>query len=300
MSIAEAIGHFATFGLVLMMISMGMALSVGDFLRVLAKPVGMILGLIGQIVMLPIAAFAICILLELPAVVAVGLIVLACCPGGATSNAITEIARGDTALSISLTAVSSFITFISAPIIIATALSYLNLDGRTVELPFIDTSIRIFLTTVIPVSLGIWLGAKFPRGSAAHRMKVFYFGFTIVISASILLFVGRRQVLDSWEALIGAASLNVSMMIIAFILASLFMREKRGARSICIEVGLQNISLALVIVLSAFGDLEMLAPIIFYLPIAYVTGFGFAFLARASDSRAERKSIAANAISESP
>ncbi|MEM1435021.1 MAG: hypothetical protein AAGG11_13265, partial [Pseudomonadota bacterium] len=211
------------------------------------------------------------------AVVASGLMVLAACLGGPTSNAISVQAGGDAALSISLTAVSSFIAFLTAPLIITGAMDHFVIVGGEVSLPFLETSVRIFATAVLPVTLGMVLGPRYAP-LRRSRQRIFGCGFATVLATSALLLIGRAELLASGVSTIAALLLNVSMMTLAFGLSRWLLRHEPYARSITIEVGLQNVSLALVIIVSSLGVLEMLAPTLFYLPIAYVTGFGFAFL----------------------
>ncbi|MDG1443593.1 MAG: hypothetical protein P8R02_13035 [Pseudomonadales bacterium] len=283
--VAEIVGNIATFGLMLIMFSMGIMLRVRDFINVVKKPAASLLGLVGQILLLPIMAFGICYLMELPAVLAIGLMVLSACPGGPTSNAISMIAGGDIALSITLTALSGLFAFITAPLVMSFSLNYFQIPGAQLELPFIQTSARIFFTTVVPVCVGMYLGGRFPN-LEDYRQTIFRSGFGLVITTSLLLLIARSELLGSVQAMFAALLLNVSMMGLAYLIGSLLLKQEKQARTITVEVGLQNVSLAIVIVLTTLEVFEMLAPTLFYLPIAYVTGFGFAYLMRKRDRRA--------------
>jgi BASS family bile acid:Na+ symporter len=278
-SIGEIISGFATFGLMLIMFSMGLALELRDFVRVVSRPRAAVLGLFGQLVLLPAVALGICLALDLEPVLAIGLMVLAACPGGPTSNAISVMAGGDGALSVSLTAISSFVAFLTAPFVIGLALLYFEIEGQSLSIPFVESSLRIFSTTVVPVSIGMCVASRSER-LEAHRGRIFAFGLSLVLGASALLLVGRFELLDSWAAAGAALALNVTMMTLAYVLATLVVRDEAASRSITIEVGLQNVSLALVLIVSSLGVLEALSPTLFYLPIAYVTGFGFALYVR--------------------
>jgi BASS family bile acid:Na+ symporter len=258
--VAEIVGNIATFGLMLIMFSMGIMLRVRDFINVVKKPAASLLGL-------------------------VGLMVLSACPGGPTSNAISMIAGGDIALSITLTALSGLFAFITAPLVMSFSLNYFQIPGAQLELPFIQTSARIFFTTVVPVCLGMYLGGRFPN-LEGYRQTIFRSGFGLVITTSLLLLIARSELLGSVQAMFAALLLNVSMMGLAYLIGSLLLKQEKQARTITVEVGLQNVSLAIVIVLTTLEVFEMLAPTLFYLPIAYVTGFGFAYLMRKRDRRA--------------
>ncbi len=283
--ISEIVGNIATFGLMLIMFSMGVMLRVRDFVNVMKTPKASLLGLAGQILLLPIMAFGICYLMELSATLAIGLMVLSACPGGPTSNAISMIAGGDTALSITLTALSGLIAFITAPFVMNFSLNYFQIAGAQLELPFIETSARIFFTTVVPVCAGMYLGGKFPN-LEAYRQTIFRSGFGLVITTSLLLLIARSELLGSTQAMFAALLLNVSMMGLAYLLGCLLLRQEAQVRTITVEVGLQNVSLAIVIVLTTLEVFEMLSPTLFYLPIAYVTGFSFAYLMRTRDRSA--------------
>jgi|TARA_B110000908_G_scaffold135067_1_gene159791 BASS family bile acid:Na+ symporter len=280
--IGEIVTNIATTGLMLIMFSMGIMLRVRDFLNVVKTPLASLLGLIGQILLLPIIAFGICYLMELPSLLAIGLMVLSACPGGPTSNAISMIAGGDTALSITLTALSGIVAFITAPLVMSFSLTYFEMAGVQLELPFIETSMRIFFTTVVPVCLGMYLSGKFLT-LENYRQTIFRFGFGLVITTSLLLLVARSELLGSAQAMFAALALNVSMMGLAYLLGNLLLKQETQVRTITVEVGLQNVSLAIVVILTMLEIPEMLTPTLFYLPIAYVTGFGFAYLMRKRD-----------------
>ncbi|MEM9173943.1 MAG: bile acid:sodium symporter [Myxococcota bacterium] len=278
-AIGRVVSGVATFSLMLIMLSMGLALEAADFLRVLRRPRAAVLGLFGQLLLLPVVAFGLAHLLDLDPILAIGLMVLAACPGGATSNAISVMARGDAALSVSLTAVSSFVAFLTAPFVIGLALEQFQVDGRSLSIPFVESSLQIFGSTVLPVVLGMFLRDR-AIWLRTRRRQIFNVGLTLVLTCSGILLLGRFTLLDSGQAALAAVALNVVMMALAWAMARALLDDEAATRSITIEVGLQNVSLALVIIVSFLDVLEALAPTLFYLPCAYVTGFGFAWLVR--------------------
>jgi len=130
----------------------------------------------------------------------------------------------------------------------------------------------------------MYLGRKFPN-LETYRQTIFRCGFGLVITTSLLLLIARSELLGSAQAMFAALLLNVAMMGLAYLLGSLLLKQEAQVRTITVEVGLQNVSLAIVIVLTTLEVFEMLSPTLFYLPIAYVTGFGFAYLMRQRDRR---------------
>jgi BASS family bile acid:Na+ symporter len=142
-------------GLIVIMLGMGLSLVKDDFKRVLVYPKAMIIGLTNQLIILPLIGFAVCILFSLPPEIAIGIMILAASPGGPTSNLIAHLAKGDLALSVSLTAISSFVTIISIPFIVNFALIYFLAEGQVIQLDIVKSIVQIFAIIVIPIFIGM-------------------------------------------------------------------------------------------------------------------------------------------------
>ena len=162
-----------------LMFSIGIGLSVQDFLYVIRNPKAALVGLTGQIILLPLIGALIAIVFRLDPHIAIGLMIIAACPGGATSNAFSVLVKGDLALSISLTAMSSLLAFITLPLIINLSLVFFDYGDGTVTLSFIDSAKQLFFTTALPVLLGMVCRFYFPQFSRRISKPIFYFGFRL-------------------------------------------------------------------------------------------------------------------------
>lgn len=173
--------------LIFIMFGIGMGLAPGGFRRVFISPKAKLVGLFCQLVCLPLLAFAIATGLRLPDELAVGLMPIAACPGGPTSDIITHLSRGDTALSVSLTAVSNLITVFTIPLIIGASIRYFPGETATPALPFWKTFIQLLVVTILPVLLGMWANAARPElcrrfASPLHRISLVFLVLAIAMA----------------------------------------------------------------------------------------------------------------------
>ena len=260
--------------LIIIMIGLGMSLSIRDFRRVVQFPRAAFVGLGSQLLVLPPVGFALAHLFGLPAAWAVGLMLIAACPGGPTSNLITFVARGDTALSITLTALSSVVTVVTIPLILALSIAHFGVEADAIRSPVGEIVLQIVAITAIPVALG--LAVRHFRPGVADRLR----GVVRAASAAIFLLVlaavivDQRQVLfDHFVALSGVtAALNVATMGLGFLIARLFLLDLRQSVTISIESGIQNGTLAIVIAMSILGAGEMAVPAGVYSLLMFVSG----------------------------
>ena len=265
--------------LFLIMFGMGLSLKLEDFSRVLTYPKAMFIGLIGQMLILPLLAFIIAVALNLPAEIAVGLMILALAPGGATSNMYSYLAKGDVPLSISLTAVVSVITPFTIPIITAMSMVYfMDLDSNF-QLPIIDTIIKLIVITIVPVGLGMFVLSCW--ANLAQKIEAFLKWFSIVFLALIvvLIVLKNRENLVDFFAVAGTAALllNIVAMLLGFQLAKLAKLNAAQSTTIGFEVGLQNGTLALLVAGSIIGNEVMMIPIATYSIIMFFSGALFAW-----------------------
>ncbi len=283
----ELFTNIATGGLVAMMFAMGLGLAPADFARVLRAPTAAIIGLAGQIVVLPLVAILIILILQPSPYVAVGIMIIAACPGGATSNAFSFMAKGDVALSISLTAISGMLAFISTPVIVSIGASMFGQGDAKVELSFIDTSLRVLLTTALPASLGMAARAFIPLKWDKLVPWIFGAGLVAVLGPSARIIYNNSETMlnQLGSSAVGGLALNISMMAIGFGMAALARLPETQRRTISIEIGIQNFALAVVIIMSILQDPRFLVPGLFYLPAMYLTGGAMIFLSRRADAR---------------
>ena len=230
--------------LFLIMFGMGMTLTLEDFKRITKSPGEVLVGLTSQIIVLPIIAFLISISLGLNPTQSVGLILLACCPGGATSNLFSHLAKADTALSITLTAFSSIITVFTVPFIINASLFFFFETGSEFSLPVLRTIVNIFKLTALPTVLGMFLKNKFPEFCKRSEPVIKWFSiiFIIIALAAMLKLVSEKEPILVALKAVGFAVilLNIISMISGYQLGKMFKMDEKRKITIGIETGIQN------------------------------------------------------------
>jgi len=257
---------FLPFSLAVIMFGMGLSLRIEDFKRILIYPKAVGIGLLNQLVFLPIIAFGIANLFELPAELAVGLMILAVCPGGATSNLITHLAKGDSALSITLTACSSVITVFTIPFLVNYSIAYFIPGGEAKQLEVVGTVVSVLFITLIPVALGMITLAKAPRLAEKWDQpfrKISIVFFVVIVGAAILK---ERENLVQYfiEAGPAALALNLSTLALSFAMAKWTGLPFRQGLTIAIESGIQNGTLGITIAATLLVNSVMSIPSAIY------------------------------------
>ena len=255
------------------MMGMGLSLTIGDFKRIILYPKAVALGLINQIILLPVIAFFLIQLFGLTTELAVGLMILAACPGGATSNLIAHLAKGDTALSITLTAFSSLITVITIPFLVNFAIVEFMPNGKEQTLNVLSTVVSVMLITLIPVGLGMLIRSA--KKSFASRMEKPVRIISAIFLALIILaaLLKERDNLAEFFKLAGpvALVLNLAMLSIGFYGSRLFNLVPRQAGTISIETGIQNGTLGITVAATLLNNPEMTIPSAIYSLIMFIT-----------------------------
>lgn len=257
---------FLPFSLAVIMFGMGLSLRVEDFKRILIYPKAVGIGLLNQLVLLPILAFGIVKAFSLPPELAVGLMILAVCPGGATSNLITHLAKGDAALSITLTAFSSLITVFSIPFLVNFSIAYFIPGGEAKQLEVVGTVVSVLFITLIPVALGMITLAKAPglaeKWDQPFR-KISIVFFVVIVGAAILK---ERENLVQYfiEAGPAALALNLSTLAVSFLMAKWTGLPFRQGLTIAIESGIQNGTLGITIAATLLVNSVMSIPSAIY------------------------------------
>ena len=263
--------------LFIIMLGMGMTLVVDDFKRVLIYPKAVSIGLLGQLILLPIVGFAIASFFPMTPEMAVGIMILAACPGGVTSNVIAHLAKGETALSITLTAISSVVTVISIPLIISFALHHFAEAGTTFDLPVKKTMLTLFAITLLPVCIGMLIRAKASKFANAQEKNFnrFATGFFIFL-VIFIIYTDRSNLVSAIKATgIPALMLNLGMMIIGYLLARIFMLDQRQTKTITLEIGIQNTTLAFVIAGTILNNATYALPAAIYSLFMYLSAGAF-------------------------
>jgi BASS family bile acid:Na+ symporter len=252
---------------------MGLSLVPEDFRRVLRHPKAKLVGLTCQLVMLPVIAFTLALLFRLPGELAVGLMVLAACPGGATSNVITHLSKGDTALSVTLTAVSSMVCVFTIPWIVGWSMEWFMGASAAVALPFWKTLGQLTAVTILPIMCGMALRGA--RPTLAQRLERPAAVFALVFLALIIAAaVAREKDLAHQFAVAGPAAitLNILTMALGFAAGWAFGLPKSQRITISIEAGIQNGTLALAISLGLLESAQIAMPSVVYSLFMFVTG----------------------------
>lgn len=260
--------------LIIIMFGMGLSLTLSDFKRVFIEPKAMFIGLFNQLILLPAFGFLLISIFSMRPEIAIGIIILAACPGGPTSNLITHLAKGDTALSVSLTAISSFVTLLTIPFIINLGLQMVLGGNTDIQLNVFETIGRVFVIVVIPVSLGMII--KDRSNAFAEKMEKPF----RIISGIVFVLVLVGVVLSQKENIVPyfqqagfyALILNILTMGAAIIIATFAKLSSRQALSISIESGIQNGTLAIAIATGLLNNIEYaIAPAVYGL-LMFITG----------------------------
>lgn len=259
--------------LALIMFVMGLGLRLDDFARVARQPKDFAVGLGLQMVSLPVIAWGLTFIMPLAPALAVGMILIAACPGGTTSNLLTHMARGDVALAITLTAVTSLLCVVTLPLLVGFALDHF-MGQAAPELPILNTIAGVFMITTVPVILGMAV-ARFAPGFAGWvepRSRPFVTVlFALIVLGAIM--AEREHVLDYFaRAGLAALALNVLTMAVAMVAARLTGLGPRQAVAVTLECGLQNGTLAIVIATTMLGSTEIAIPAAIYSLIMFATG----------------------------
>ena len=278
----EIVTKIAPIALALIMLGLGLGLTTKDFLRVINNPKDFTIGIVCQLILLPIVAYILVLILRLPVEIAVGLMIIAAAPGGVTSNVLTKFANGDVALSISLTAIISLISIFSVPFIILSSAKLLSISNISEEITMTGIAIKMAGVVTIPVILGMVI-RKFAENFIISKISIIekITGILfIIVFASI--WIEERQNIFSYLGQAGLVTLllNIIMMTIAYYIAKGFATGIEQRKCIAIECGLQNGTLAVFVATQIFNDIIYIVPTAAYALIMYITAFIFMFFVK--------------------
>ena len=278
----EIVTKIAPIALALIMLGLGLGLTGKDFLRVIQNPKDFFVGLICQLILLPVVAYILILIFNTSAELALGVMIIAAAPGGVTSNVLTKFAKGDVALSISLTAVISLVSIISVPFIIFTSAGLIGITNISSEITMTGIALKMALVVTIPVLIGMII-RKFAENFVSSNISLIEkitSGLFAIVFLSI--FIEERENIFSYLAQAGIIILvlNVSMMILAYYIAKTFASGLEQRKCIALEVGLQNGTLAVFVATSIFDDVIYLVPTAAYALLMYITGFIFIYILR--------------------
>ena len=281
----EIVTKIAPIALALIMLGLGLGLSTRDFLRVINNPKDFTVGIICQLILLPIVAYILLLILRLPVELALGLMIIAAAPGGVTSNVLTKFANGDVALSISLTAVGSLISIFSVPFIVFSSAKLLGVTDLSSDITMTGIALKMALVVTVPVILGMIirsLAENFISSNINIVNRITGILFIVVFAA---IWIEERENIISYLGQAGLAVLilNVVMMTLAFYIAKGFATGIPQRKCISLECGLQNGTLAVFVATQIFNDIAYMVPTAAYALIMYITGFIFIYILKNSN-----------------
>ncbi|MCG9912067.1 MAG: bile acid:sodium symporter family protein [Flavobacteriales bacterium] len=275
--------------LALIMTGIGTSLTFSDFRNIFRFPRGLIVGLLGQMVALPLFALLVAYLAPLSDSMKVGIVLVAACPGGATSNLIVHLFRGNVAMSVSFTIVNSFLTLISIPAWVLLGLHLFMKTTREVSPPVNDMLIHVLLMTVIPCTIGILLNRKFPLTIAKMRKTLdIIMPILMAVGMVAAIFFEKKEDEVSLSAdlflqvLPWVLLLNLGGLVLGYLLARVFKLGNRNRMTISVEVGMQNTGMAIALATSVYilNDRTMAIPAAVYAMFTFFTAVGWAALIR--------------------
>ncbi len=257
---------FLPLALFIIMLGMGLGLTLNDFKRVFIQPKAVILGLIAQLILLPVVGFLLAMIFPLSPELAVGVMILAVCPGGPTSNITTYLIGGNVALSITLTAISSLITVFTIPIVLNLAMVYFMGKEVALQLPFLKTVIQIAAIIFVPVTIGMFTRLYTPQFAAKVEklvkwLSLFFLGLIIV---GVLL--KERDNVPTFFLQVGGVTLTLNLlaMTLGFTIPTLAKLDFPSAKAITVEVGIQNGTLAIAVATTLLNSPTMAIPAAIY------------------------------------
>ena len=276
----EVVTKIAPIALALIMLTLGLGLTTSDFTRVIKRPKDFLVGLICQVILLPVVAFVLIKILNVQPALALGVMIIAAAPGGVTSNILTKFANGDVALSVSLTAIISLLSILTVPFIVIKSADLLDINYLSKEISMSGISIKMFLVVTLPVVIGMLI-RKFAQNFIIKRTALIE-----KISLTLFMIVFISIWLEEWDNIIMYISragiitliLNVTMMVLGFYVAKIFASGIEQRKCISLECGLQNGTLAVFVSTQIFDDIIYLIPTASYALIMFVTSIIFVLL----------------------
>ena len=281
----EIVTKIAPIALALIMLGLGLGLTTKDFTRVISNPKDFIIGLICQLILLPIIAYILILVFKTPMEIALGVMIIAAAPGGVTSNVMTKFAKGDVALSLSLTAIISLISIISVPLIVFKSADLLGVSNISQEITLTGVALKMAGVVTVPVIIGMIIrrfSEKFISSNINIIEKITGILFLVVFAA---IWIEERENIISYLAQAGiiVLTLNIVMMLIAYFVAKSFATGIKQIKCIALECGLQNGTLAVFVATQIFSEIIYIVPTAAYALIMYITGFIFMYILRKSN-----------------
>ena len=278
----EIVTKIAPIALALIMLGLGTSLTVEEFKRVVKQPQDFIVGFICQLVLLPIIAFALIKIMNTPIELALGVMIIAAAPGGVTSNILTKFAKGDVALSVSLTAVISLISVASVPFIVFKSAEILQVSYIEKNISMLGISLKMFFVVTLPIIVGMLIRNYATSFISSKTQMIQRLSVLLFIIVFLAIWVEEWKNIYSFLVRAGSITLtlNIVMMLVGYYVAKLFITGSPQRKCISLECGLQNGTLAVFVGTQLFDEMVYLVPAASYALFMFVTAILFVFIVR--------------------
>lgn len=262
----------------LIMLGLGLSLKVEDFTRIIKFPKPVFVGLAAQMLLLPLVAFVLCKVFALPPELAIGLMILAASPGGATANIFSHLSHGDVALNLTLTAINSVLAAISLPLIVGLSIGYFAGENKEIGLQFTKV-IEVFFIVLIPVLIGMFIHAKAPSFSKKADRPFRAFSLLVLVAIIVGAVSKEWNSLASYFGQLGGVviAFNLLSLGVGYLLPIWMKLPQKQAVAIAMEIGIHNSTLAIYIAVSVLGQFSFAMPAALYSLIMFFTAGAFAF-----------------------
>ena len=276
----EIVTKIAPIALALIMLGLGLGLTIRDFTRIIVQPRDFFVGIVCQLILLPIIAFILIKTFNTPIELALGVMIIAAAPGGVTSNILTKFAGGDVALSISLTAIISLISIFSVPFIVFKSADFLQVSYISKDISMLEISLKMFLVVTLPVLIGMLI-RRFATNFITSKTKIIQkISIILFVIVFLAIWIEEWDNVTSFLARAGAITLtlNVIMMVVGYYVAKILASGIEQRKCISLECGLQNGTLAVFVSTQIFDDIVYLVPTAAYALIMFITSLLFVYL----------------------
>jgi len=267
--------------LVIIMLGLGLSLRIEDFTRALSRPWPILVGLVCQIVILPLLCLALVYVADLPPAISVGMMLLAASPGGTSAAIFTHLARGDVALSLILAAATSVIALFSLPVIVNFSMEMFYGEASAVRLD-VRQVMQIFVVAIVPALAGVMIRSRFPALAQRLDRPVKALATVFLVAVVLAALIGQWRLLVIWGPTVGTMMLafSVASLLVGYCAPLLLGIERRQAIALSMSIGIHNAALVIALAMSdhMLGNPEMAIPPAAYGVIAYIAGGAFVWL----------------------
>ena len=267
--------------LAVIMFGLGLGLTANDFTRVIKVPRDFLVGILSQVILLPIIAFGLILIIPMPIEIAMGVMIIAAAPGGVTSNVLTKFANGDVALSVSLTAVISLLAIFTVPLIVFNSANFIGVE-ITKEISIISIAVKMFFVVTVPVLFGMIVRSLMTDFIISKTLIIQRFSVILFLIVFISIWVEEWDKIVSFIVRAGLVTgiLNLVMIFVGYYVAKMFASGVPQRRCISLECGLQNGTLAVVVATQLFDEMVFMVPTAAYALIMFVTSIFFVLIVR--------------------